>query len=490
VEGTAAQYRFLVPFNQKGLASALGGNAATNSLLDHFLSAVDPNADDTAAMHNEVDIGMQYFYDWTGQPAKTQEAAHRVRMMFKDNPDTFGDNDDLGTMSASLVWQDLGMYPVTPGTGDLVFSSPLFPNAVVHLANGNSITINAPGASESNFYVQSQNVNGSPSTRLYLPAAMLTSGATLDYVMGSSPGSWGTGANDAPPSYDSGSSPPPSDNLALNRPATGSTPCNSSETPDKAVNGSVSGGNSDKWCSLDTTKFLQVDLGSAKALGSIVIRHAQAGGESASWNTRDFDLQVSSDGSTFTTVAQVRGNTAAVTTNAVSVTGRYVRLNVINPEQGTGGAARIYELEVYGRTGGTNLALNKPATGSTPCNSNETPDKAVNGSVSGGNSDKWCSLDTTKFLQVDLGSATAIRTVTVRHAGAGGESSSLDTRDYDIQVSTDGTTFTTVAQVRGNTADVTTTTVTGTGRYVRLNVINPEQGTGGAARIYELEVYG
>src|SRR5439155_6004378 len=150
VEGTAAQYRFLVPFNQHGLAMALGGNAATNSLLDHFLSAVDPNADDTAAMHNEVDIGMQYFYDWTGQPAKPQEAAPRVRMMFHDHPDTMGDNDDLGAMSASIVWQYLGMYPVTPGTGDLIFSSPVFPTAIVHLANGNSITINAPGASESN----------------------------------------------------------------------------------------------------------------------------------------------------------------------------------------------------------------------------------------------------------------------------------------------------------------------------------------------------
>src|SRR5207247_6589817 len=174
VEGTAAQYRFLVPFNQKGLAAALGGNAATNALLDHFLSKVDPNDDDTAAMHNEVDIGMQYFPNWTGQPAKTQEAAHRVRMMFRDDPDTMGDNDDLGTMSASLVWQYLGMYPVTPGTGDLVFSSPLVTDAVIHLPSGNTITISAPGASETNFFVQSQRVNGNPSTRLFLPASALT----------------------------------------------------------------------------------------------------------------------------------------------------------------------------------------------------------------------------------------------------------------------------------------------------------------------------
>ncbi|OLE29782.1 MAG: hypothetical protein AUG44_02940 [Actinobacteria bacterium 13_1_20CM_3_71_11] len=497
VEGTAAQYRWLVPFNQPGLARALGGNATVNPLLDHFFSQLDPNADDTAAMHNEVDIGMQYFYDWTGQPAKTQEVAHRVRMMYKDRPDTFPDNDDLGAQSAALVWMDLGLYPVTPGSADLIYSSPLFPNAVVHLPSGNTITVNAPAASETSFYVQSLNVNGSPSPRLYLPAPAASSGATLDFSLGTSPSSWGTGASDAPPAYDTGSGPPPppSDNLALNKPATGSTPCASTETPDKAVNGSVSGGNSDKWCSGASPLFLQVDLGAVTPLSSIVLRHAGAGGESASFDTRDFDLQVSGDGTNFTTVAQVRGNTADVTTNAISTSGRFVRLNVLTPTQTTDNHARIYELEVYGGTTpppGNNLALNRPATGSTACNSTETPDKAVNGSVTGGTSDKWCSLDATRFLQVDLGSTRTIHSITIRHAGAGGEFAGWDTQDFDLRVSTDGVNFTTIAQMRGNTADVTTNTVSTSGRYVRLNVITAEQGsgTGGAARIYELEVYG
>jgi hypothetical protein len=47
-----------------------------------------------------------------------------------------------------------------------------------------------------------------------------------------------------------------------------------------------------------------------------------------------------------------------------------------------------------------------------------------------------------------------------------------------------------VAQVRGNTADVTTTTVTASGRYVRLNVITTDQVGDGHSRIYEMEVYG
>ena len=137
-------------------------------------------------------------------------------------------------------------------------------------------------------------------------------------------------------------------NLALNKPATGSTPCASSEGPAKAVNGSVSGGNSDKFCSLVSSKWLQVDLGTSQALGSVEISHASAGGESASYNTRAFTLQTSTDGSTWTTRATVTANTAAVTTHSLAgVTARYLRLNIATPTQTTDPAARIYELKAF-----------------------------------------------------------------------------------------------------------------------------------------------
>jgi hypothetical protein len=146
----------------------------------------------------------------------------------------------------------------------------------------------------------------------------------------------------------SGSTPT---NLALNRPATGSTPCNANEGPPKAVNGSVSGGNSDKWCSsVAGTKFLQVDLGSSKTVSRFVVRHAGAGGESTTFNTSAFNLQVSGDGATFTTVVNVTGNTASVTTHNIAATAaRFVRLNVVTGAQpGSANTARIYELEVFG----------------------------------------------------------------------------------------------------------------------------------------------
>ncbi|WP_111267424.1 galactose-binding domain-containing protein [Marilutibacter maris] len=137
-------------------------------------------------------------------------------------------------------------------------------------------------------------------------------------------------------------------NLALNRPTTGSASCNSSESPDKAVNGSVSGGNGDKFCSLAGSKWLRVDLGVSQSVGQFVVKHAGAGGESTAWNTRGYDIQVSGNGSKWTTVVSVGDNTASVASHPIQpVTARYVRLNIATPTQNGDPAARIYEFEVY-----------------------------------------------------------------------------------------------------------------------------------------------
>jgi hypothetical protein len=73
----------------------------------------------------------------------------------------------------------------------------------------------------------------------------------------------------------------------------------------------------------------------------------------------------------------------------------------------------------------------------------------VNGSVAGGKADSWCAEERPFFLQVDLGAARPVKRFVVKHASAGGESEESDTRDFNIQVSTDGKTYTTVATSSG-----------------------------------------
>jgi hypothetical protein len=149
-------------------------------------------------------------------------------------------------------------------------------------------------------------------------------------------------------------------------------------------------------------------------------------------------------------VRQKTGN-AGTTTHVVDppVEARFVRLNVRNPSYSGEPIARIYEFEVYGPESRVNLALSRPATGSIPCKPDQGPEKAVNGTVSGGQADRFCATDFPLFLQVDLGAARPVARFVVKHASAGGENEDGDTRDFNIQASTDGKSFTTVASSIG-----------------------------------------
>jgi hypothetical protein len=149
-----------------------------------------------------------------------------------------------------------------------------------------------------------------------------------------------------------------------------------------------------------------------------------------------------------------RTENAGTTTHVIepAVEARFVRLNVTRPSYSGEPVARIYEFEVYGPStslgpgpdGGTNLALRRPATGSPPCSPDEGPEKALNGSVAGGQADKWCARNFPLFLQVDLGASRPVSRFVVKHASAGGEGEESDTRQFNIQLSADGKTFTPV----------------------------------------------
>ena len=128
---------------------------------------------------------------------------------------------------------------------------------------------------------------------------------------------------------------------------------------------------------------------------------------------------------------------------------RFVRLNISRAVYSGDGIARIYEFEIYGADPRQNLAQGRAATGSDPCSPDRGPEKAVNGSVAGGKADSWCTEDWPYFLQVDLGTPRPVTRFVVKHASAGGESEDSDTRDFNIQVSTDGKTYATVATSAG-----------------------------------------
>ncbi|WP_433256762.1 lectin [Streptosporangium sp. CA-135522] len=211
VEGNAAQYTWMVPYNHRGLFDAMGGNAAVLSRLDDFFTELNAGPNKTYAyLGNEPTLNTPWAYAYAGAPYKTQDVTRRaLTTIFKPTPDGMVGNDDLGQMSSWAVWAALGMYPQAPGRADLVLASPQFPATTISRGNGKTITINAPNASDSAKYVQSLKVNGQTSTRPWLPESFVASGGTLDFTLGTAANAgWGSAPGDAPPSYDVGPVPP------------------------------------------------------------------------------------------------------------------------------------------------------------------------------------------------------------------------------------------------------------------------------------------
>ena len=83
----------------------------------------------------------------------------------------------------------------------------------------------------------------------------------------------------------------------------------------------------------------------------ILHRHAGAGGETQAWDTKDFTLSTSLDGTTWTPMAQTKNNVRPVTIHSFAPTkAAKIRLDIQTPQSDPATvAARVDELEAYAR---------------------------------------------------------------------------------------------------------------------------------------------
>lgn len=206
VEGTGAQYLWMVPFDPAGLIDKLGGRAQAAQRLDAFFRHPDgrwavTNAGPLhAELDNEPSIAAPWLYHFVGQPWKTQATVRAaMRQIWTNTPEGISGNDDLGQMSSWYVWSALGLYPLYPGRAELVVGSPLFPHAVI-ARPGARIEIDARGAAMDAPYVQSLQVDGRQTDKTWLPADFISRGGMLEFTLGTAENTqWGVG--DVPPSF-------------------------------------------------------------------------------------------------------------------------------------------------------------------------------------------------------------------------------------------------------------------------------------------------
>ncbi|WP_330460435.1 GH92 family glycosyl hydrolase [Streptomyces sp. NBC_00820] len=213
VEGSAAQYTWMVQHNPAGLFAAMGGTDKALARLDSFFHTADGawaftgNGGTKSELDNEPSLNVPYLYDYAGAPYKAQETVRAaMRQLWSTRPDGIPGNDDLGAMSAWYVFSAMGMYPQVPSRAELVLASPLFERVEIKRPHGNDISIRAAGAAADAPYVHSLKVNGRSSDRPWLPASFVRDGGRLDYTLAATPDrTWGAGS--PPPSFREGEQP-------------------------------------------------------------------------------------------------------------------------------------------------------------------------------------------------------------------------------------------------------------------------------------------
>jgi predicted alpha-1,2-mannosidase len=137
---------------------------------------------------NEPSFHVPYLYNYAGKPWKAQRRIREIMdMWFDDAPIGFPGDEDGGALCSWYVFSALGFYPVTPGNGLYAIGSPFFERSQIKLPGGKTFTVKAKNFSKANKYIQSATLNGKEFNRAWLKHTEITTGGTLEFVMGDRP---------------------------------------------------------------------------------------------------------------------------------------------------------------------------------------------------------------------------------------------------------------------------------------------------------------
>jgi predicted alpha-1,2-mannosidase len=199
-EANYKSYYWMVPYNIKGLADAIGGNKAAEARLDDFFRKLNANySQDWFAAGNEPDFQVPWIYNWVGAPYKTQNLVKRIiKEQYTNTASGLPGNDDLGAMGAFYVFANMGIFPVIPGIGGVSLNSPSFSKITINLPNKKLLEIT--GGANNLAYIDKLTFNGKVINSTWLPWTKLAQGGKLNYTLSSKPNkNWGLST--VPPSF-------------------------------------------------------------------------------------------------------------------------------------------------------------------------------------------------------------------------------------------------------------------------------------------------
>ncbi|EOL50395.1 GH92 family glycosyl hydrolase [Enterococcus caccae] len=205
-EGSAWQSSFAVYHDFKGLITAYGGpDKFLEKLIDlcnqppsfnvdgygfeiHEMSEMAATEFGQLAISNQPSFHLPYLFSYLGKPEFAQPLLKQLMIQeFNDSPTGFPGDEDNGSMASWYIFNSLGFYPVCPGSGEYVIGIPLFDKTVLHLSNGETLTISTSPNQDQQQFIDHIRYNDALHESLVFEHDSLMNGGTIDFTLGTVP---------------------------------------------------------------------------------------------------------------------------------------------------------------------------------------------------------------------------------------------------------------------------------------------------------------
>ena len=200
-EATPWEYSFSPYHDMAKLISLAGGPSTFVQKLNTLFT---PNLNPTGNPQfgntifnpgNEPCFNCPYYFNFAGrQDLSVERSKYVATSYYSATPTGLPGNSDAGAMQSWILWNLIGLYPLT-GTTTFLIGSPRFESLSIDLGESKFLKVTSTGGDgSSSYYVQSLKVNGQNWMQSWLAwNDVFADGGTMEFVLGSTARNWTTG---------------------------------------------------------------------------------------------------------------------------------------------------------------------------------------------------------------------------------------------------------------------------------------------------------
>jgi len=244
--------------------------------------------------------------------------------------------------------------------------------------------------------------------------------------------------------------------------ATSNTSSSAGDAPQNAISGNT-GARFSSDADQASGMYWQVNMGSAQTFNQIEMDSGGYAGDYA----RGYQVEVSSNGTSFSTVYTGTGTSSPETATFTAQTAQYIRVVLTTAVSTNWWSMTNFTVYTSGSSGGgsgeTQLGESGwTASANTSSSAGDAPQNAINGS--GGRYSSDADQVPGMYWQVNMGSVQTFNQVILNSGSNTGDYA----RGYDVEVSNDGTKFTPVWSTTGTSSPETATFSQQSAQYIRI----------------------